>query len=78
MPDIDRYGLTAARHHGLDKAPKPNVTTIDIHAHLHIQKAHEIADPHQDLSQQSFFKYSTGLTGQTGFAEWKLISYRPF
>ena len=62
MSGRDRYGLTAARDHTQEKAPKPDIATVDIHSHLHIQEAHEIAAPHQDMSQQSFVRFSNELS----------------
>jgi aminocarboxymuconate-semialdehyde decarboxylase len=66
MSDINPYGLTAARQHEARDDLKPGVTVIDLHGHLQIDAAHDIAGPHVDMSEQPFGQFSSSLSSQVG------------
>lgn len=59
----NRYGLTAARTHDADgRARRPSSPTIDIHAHIIVPEAANIARPHIDMSRVSLGHFSDAAT----------------
>jgi aminocarboxymuconate-semialdehyde decarboxylase len=52
MPEHwNKYDLTAARTHGRPgRETRPHSTTVDLHAHVGVARAAEIAKPHLDLA----------------------------
>lgn len=55
---LNRYGPTAARSHPKTPA-RLNSTTVDIHAHVHIQAASDYMKPHIDPMQIAMVKHAT-------------------
>lgn len=51
MTQTNKYERTAARRHGKPgRELRPQSTTVDIHSHIHVQKAADFAHPHIDWS----------------------------
>src|SRR5258708_22143455 len=60
MPDTNRYGPTAARRQGKPgREGRPKSTTIDIHSHVGLPAAAQIAQPHLDLSKVPLAHFAT-------------------
>ncbi|MGI9501305.1 MAG: amidohydrolase family protein, partial [Geminicoccaceae bacterium] len=55
---LNRYGPTAARSHPKTPA-RLNSTTVDTHAHVHIQAASNYMNPHIDPMQIAMVKHAT-------------------
>ena len=64
MPEQwNKYDLTAARKHGKPgRETRPKSTTVDLHAHVGVARAAEIAKPHLDLSTIPLAHYSSAET----------------
>src|SRR5436305_7367389 len=60
MPDTNRYGPTAARKQGKPgREVRPKSTTIDIHSHVGVPAAAQIAQPHLDAATVPLAHYAT-------------------
>ena len=60
MTDTNRYGPTAARKRGKPgREVRPKSTTIDIHSHVAVPAAAQIAGPHLDLSKIPLANFAT-------------------
>src|SRR5436853_3401418 len=60
MPDTNRYGPTAARKQGKPgREGRPKSTTIDIHSHVGVPAAAQIARPHLDLAKVPLAHFAT-------------------
>lgn len=66
MSELNPYGPTAARPHPAQPKPRPDTTVIDIHGHLYIDKAQDIAGPHVDMAAQPFVEFSSDASGKIG------------
>jgi aminocarboxymuconate-semialdehyde decarboxylase len=64
MPDLwNKYDLTAARKHGRrGRDVRPKSTTVDLHAHVGIARAAEIAKPHLDIATIPLAHYASADT----------------
>jgi aminocarboxymuconate-semialdehyde decarboxylase len=64
MPDLwNKYDLTAARKHGRrGRDVRPKSTTVDLHAHVGIARAAEIAKPHLDVATIPLAHYASADT----------------
>lgn len=62
MTSLRPYGPTAARQHNQGQTRPVGVSTIDIHAHIHIDAAQEIADKYSDIAPIPFAVFSNPLT----------------
>jgi aminocarboxymuconate-semialdehyde decarboxylase len=64
MPDQwNKYDLTVARKHGgRGRNVRPNSTTIDLHAHVAVPLAAEIAKPHLDVATIPLAHFSSAET----------------
>ena len=58
---VNRYGPTAARSHP-DAPVRLDSTTVDIHAHVHIEAATEYMMPHVDMMRIAMVKHSNAET----------------
>jgi aminocarboxymuconate-semialdehyde decarboxylase len=59
----NRYGRTAARiHHADGLARRPSSPTIDIHAHIVVPQAAEVAKPHVDVSRIPIAHFSDSIS----------------
>lgn len=57
--ELRPYGPTAARRHGKKgKTVRPDTTTVDIHCHVHVPQADEIAKPHFDPQAVPAIRFS--------------------
>jgi len=60
VPDTNRYGPTAARQQGKPgREVRPKSITIDIHSHVGVPAAAQIAQPHLDLSKIPLANFAT-------------------
>ena len=64
MPEQwNKYDLTAARRHGKPgRETRPKSTTVDLHAHVGVARAAEIAKPHLDIATIPLAHYSSAET----------------
>ena len=64
MPEHwNKYDLTAARKHGRPgRETRPHSTTVDLHAHVGVARAAEIAKPHLDLATIPLAHYASADT----------------
>src|SRR3984893_15047477 len=71
----NRYGRTAARIHDADGlARRPSSVTIDIHAHLVVQQAARLAQPHVDVSRVPLAAFADAATKELNAQQEKDIS----
>ena len=60
MTDTNRYGPTAARKQRKPgRESRPKSTTIDIHSHVAVPAAAQIAQPHLDLAKVPLAHFAT-------------------
>lgn len=64
MTALRPYGPTAARAHDNKRDRPVGVTTIDIHAHIHIDAAQAIADAQPNVAPIPFAAFSNPLTDE--------------
>jgi aminocarboxymuconate-semialdehyde decarboxylase len=59
----NRYGRTAARQHtALGRARRPSTPTIDIHCHIAVPAAGQVAGPHVDLTKVPLAHFADDAT----------------
>jgi aminocarboxymuconate-semialdehyde decarboxylase len=52
------YQSTAGRIHMKGTSPRPKTVTVDLHCHMHVAAADELAAPHYDMTQEDFIKFA--------------------